>query len=751
MSGPADLSTHFPALAGRSAQQDRDIIEALQSSGLALNLSGLNVGPSTRPQHSADWSQALSSSDIGQDSSALYGLEVRHAAPQMSVPQPPARSDSRPPSPKNPRAEPVFGESINRRSSIAELRSGPMVEAEEYVSSYTPQLRVQRLNYPGGAIIDFLELAPVLRPVTSANSAHSRQAVQAIEKGEHVKTAWRIYKECDREGCGFLTWSNGGIRDFVVAAFQHMGLIPPAETQTYAAHTLFDSNRKMCLSARQSLCLIDALFRAVFVFGTEGSEDSSCPSCGTIYLADAHFCRNCGQRREAPKEQIVRSPPRRAPVPKEEQSPVKTELVEAQAETERLRRELEELRSAEAEAEAVEAAAADGVYGGAAFFGGASGEVAALPSASRETAALVATARAHAENRRLERELKSLRSVARRQRGEAQWLHNVKVELGNAHREKELEREQLQLLELRNEEQARHRHEAHRQAMEAEADLQRQRQLEHRREQELERLLRDREERRQRIQVREKELQEQEMAWYRDQEHLRRKEEQLKQREAQLVADREKRLSQGENLRQRELELSRGLGQKADSIAPGEPEEEADADSSGDAAAQAAAQNLENRKLRRELESLRALAQWQQNEVGAAIAYGGASRAGGPRMESMEKTDPSEHRPKGLLVMASLAAQTLAEGQERPGMASTPASSSFAQQAEPVAFQPGSRQGAPQNHHRRDAAVKAGIDEYDRTVRALMSRVLGREDVSTPGMSEAADRSTGHPDSFLIS
>ena len=45
-----------------------------------------------------------------------------------------------------------------------------------------------------------------------------------------------------------------------------------------------------------------------------------------------------------------------------------------------------------------------------------------------------------------------------------------------------------------------------------------------------------------------------------------------------------------------------------------EPEEEADADAA-EAAAMAAVQSLENRKLRRELESLRALAHWQQSEV----------------------------------------------------------------------------------------------------------------------------------------
>merc|ERR1711963_221047 len=102
------------------------------------------------------------------------------------------------------------------------------------------------------------------------------------------------------------------------------------------------------------------------------------------------------------------------------------------------------------------------------------------------------------------------------------------------------------------------------------------------------------------------------------------------QRESQLLAERQQHLNQGANLRQREMELSKEFGKE--SFVAGEPEEEADADSSSDVAAQAAVQNLENKKLRRELESLRALAHWQQSEVGAAIACG--ARGAGPRIES---------------------------------------------------------------------------------------------------------------------
>ncbi|CAE8653076.1 unnamed protein product, partial [Polarella glacialis] len=296
---------------------------------------------------------------------------------------------------------------------------------EDYVSNYVARLHLRRLSYPGGATVDFPELAPVLRPVAVANARYRTQAVHAIESGVHVRAALHVYSDCDRDGCGFLTWSNGSIRDFVVAVFHQLGLLPPAETQTYAAHTLFDAERRMCLGARECLCLVDALLRAIFVFGAESEDD-------VLFLAAL------GQSLSG----TSRSP--------ETSASVSDELAEAQAETERLRQELEELRALEASAES-------GPPAGLRETPMATAAAAGLPSPSRETAALVWTARAHAENRRLERELHSLKSVARKQRGEVQWLRNVKTELAQAADERELERElereqQLHLMELRRKE-----------------------------------------------------------------------------------------------------------------------------------------------------------------------------------------------------------------------------------------------------------------------------------------------------------
>eukprot|EP00440_Ansanella_granifera_P072008 gb/GFBE01078144.1/.p1 GENE.gb/GFBE01078144.1/~~gb/GFBE01078144.1/.p1 ORF type:complete len:1302 (+),score=285.19 gb/GFBE01078144.1/:1-3906(+) len=884
--------------AGVSAQQDRDILETLHSSGLALNLSSLNLDGSALPDQT-DWSQIFNLSGGGQGGatalsrdSAVRRLSMSAASgfpAAQSTAASAVRSPSRPPSPPFPgmQTEPVTQHTApaTAPAALSALRSGAAVAAEDYVRGYVPHLQMQRLTYPSGTSVYFPDLVHVLSPVATANAPHRAQAVQAMEVGAHVRTALQVYQECDRDGYGLLTWSDGHIHDFVVATFQRLGLVPPAEMQTYAAHTLFDARRKMCLGACDCLCLVDALFRVVFLF-------AGAPSNEAVTQAEpaAHsFHSEAASRTPSPqRSRQSRSSPTQTQA---HLSPLGEELAEAQAETERLRLELEELRAAEAEVDAekqqglapMPAPSSAGCLDPLAA-SITSPEVYSLPAPSRETAALVWTARAHAENRRLERELQSLRSVARRQHGEVQWLHDLKTQLSNACREQELEREQLQLLELHQEEER--RREAA--AQEAEADTQRQRHLEKLRERKLESLMHDREVRRRRLQQRELELHQQEVASQLDQDRILRKEQELRQREAQLQQEHERRLRQAEALRMRELEFSKDLGRHtaskslsrpslADTRAmtpsiagseqqAGEPEEEADADPAGEAAAQAAAQALENKKLRRELESLRALAQWQQQEVGAAIACNSAAAASATadakpcdvaKHQQRQGTSNALFRPgssapargpstKGALVMAALAGEVLAEaahpkspnismgpapidgrgscsnapavtcstcgnifmadatfcrqcgqkrdvaqaatcaqcgniyvsdaafcrkcGHVRSGVPHTPQgglaplpTEPVTAAATPVASRASQLRGygnaAPpkdellpsRRHQHQEHAVRAGIDEYDRTVRDLMSRVLGRsDDLGTPGQSSEAGHALGQSASFEL-
>lgn len=410
-------------------------------------------------------------------------------------------------------------------------------------------------------------------------------------------------------------------------------------------------------------------------------------------------------------DQVPRAPRSRSPGTasvRAVSSPVAEELAQAQAETERLRQELEELKAAEAAAEAGDHRPFTSTEG--------------FLEPTSDTAALLSTAKAHAENRRLERELKNLRALASRQRGEVEWLNELKQHL-NTSRQEELEEEHLRLMEMQQEEEAAEQ-----------AALRQQQEMEERRQRHLEALVQERSERRRRLEQREKELQEQEMAQEAEEERLQQKEQDLQQRELELHKERERSIQQAEALRGRELDVSREIGRLQAAavgltppVAPGpvispsaashvEPEEEADADAA-EAAAMAAAQSLENRKLRRELESLRALAHWQQSEVGAAIACKsaapGESQHRGPSAASAAAGggQSSGSKPRGALVMAALAGEALAQGRQADAPDSAP-------------WQCHTCGSSPE----QSSYGHGGLEDYDRTVRDLMSRVLGRSD-----------------------
>ncbi|CAE7802193.1 unnamed protein product [Symbiodinium sp. CCMP2592] len=681
-------------MAGVTAKQDKEILDTLHSSGFAVDFG------SADPRSDRDLGQMIDT--MATQGSAQSASEVQAArswASRSGRPLEQVTENAEISGLSSSRPDRAASKPLPHRADV-QLRSGPLVAAEEFLRSYRPQMHLQSLVYPNGTKVDFTELAPVLRAVAVANSQSAARMLQAIESGSHVRTALQVFRECDADGCGFLTWSNGGIRDFVMAVFTQLGLVPPAEMQTYAAHTLFDMNRTMCLSACDCLCLTDTLLRAIFLFSSEDAP--------TMQAEPAAKVRSSGSKR-SPRPVV----------------PVAEELAEAQAETERLRQELEELQAAEAQADAM--AADDKEVLGPEVLSARHGR------GIGDTSALVWTARAHAENSRLERELKSLRSLANRQRGEVHWLHELRQQLQTACRQEELEREHQQLMELQEED--------------AEGEL-RERDLERRREQRLEALVQERQERRERIEQRERELQEQELAHDLEQQRLMRKEQDLQQRERELRKEREKRLQQAEALRGHELEFSRELGRLKGSSSPPlqraeemasppsassdrlEPEEEAEADSA-EVAAQAAAQTLENRKLRRELESLRALAQWQQSEVGAVLACrpGDLTRRPADEMpDSQGQQVVGSSRPRGSLVMAALAGEALVERAERDGALQAPAVEGMDGTGRRLGWRPEPCGQDAAALHFRQQGLRNGIQEYDRTVRELMSRVLGRAD-----------------------
>lgn len=215
---PVAKVTSLQQLAGVSAQQDQEILETLRSSGLALK--------------------------------SLEQLEPEKISQMLSQ--------------------------VPRTAAPQQVTSSWMTAAHEYLRRYRPQRGARWLTYPSGVSIDFSELAPVMRVVAMANFQWRLRIFEAIHSGMHVRTAMQVFRSCDPSGCGFLTWSNGQIRDFMMTVFIQLGLVPPAEVQTYAAHTLFDMNRSMCLSACDCLCLVDVMLRAIsLVHGVPRSRSPS--------------------------------------------------------------------------------------------------------------------------------------------------------------------------------------------------------------------------------------------------------------------------------------------------------------------------------------------------------------------------------------------------------------------------------------------------------------------------------------------
>ncbi|CAE7938444.1 unnamed protein product [Symbiodinium necroappetens] len=143
-----------------------------------------------------------------------------------------------------------------------------------------------------------------------------------------------------------------------------------------------------------------------------------------------------------------------------------------------------------------------------------------------------------------------------------------------------------------------------------------------------------------------------------------------------------------------------------------EPEEEAEADSA-EVAAQAAAQTLENRKLRRELESLRALAQWQQSEVGAVLACrpGDLTRPHEEPPVSQGQQVAGSSRPRGSLVMAALAGEALLERAERDGALQAPAGEGMDGTGRPSGWRPESCGQDAATLHFRQQGLRNGIQE----------------------------------------
>lgn len=142
----------------------------------------------------------------------------------------------------------------------------PLMLAEQWAATYSgpPVSKTPYMAYPGGANVNFAEFAPSFSHVAAANAPHVPRIVPSIENGDVVRQTLRLYIACDHDLSGRLSWQNGEVQDFLTHVFDQYGLSSPSEQQMYELYRKFDSDRNTVLYARECLCLVDALFRAIF-------------------------------------------------------------------------------------------------------------------------------------------------------------------------------------------------------------------------------------------------------------------------------------------------------------------------------------------------------------------------------------------------------------------------------------------------------------------------------------------------------
>eukprot|EP00930_Biecheleria_cincta_P029821 TRINITY_DN20693_c0_g1_i1.p1 TRINITY_DN20693_c0_g1~~TRINITY_DN20693_c0_g1_i1.p1 ORF type:complete len:1008 (-),score=151.30 TRINITY_DN20693_c0_g1_i1:100-2868(-) len=143
--------------------------------------------------------------------------------------------------------------------------------AERWVANHKP-LPIDgtvSVAYSTGVLVEFSELAAVLRSLRAANAEHRSRILHVVASGELLKAALRVYKGFD-DGSGYLSWRSCAIQDFVCAVFSYFALSPPNTSQVATLYDKFAGDRQMPpLNTSECLCLVDGLFRATFHCETE--------------------------------------------------------------------------------------------------------------------------------------------------------------------------------------------------------------------------------------------------------------------------------------------------------------------------------------------------------------------------------------------------------------------------------------------------------------------------------------------------
>mmetsp|Transcript_103438 Transcript_103438/g.205603 ORF Transcript_103438/g.205603 Transcript_103438/m.205603 type:complete len:637 (-) Transcript_103438:169-2079(-) len=170
--------------------------------------------------------------------------------------------------------------------------------ARQWASSYAPPqvAKAASVNYPGGLRVHFADYLPSFQAAGHANLTSRDRLLQTLLDPGLPQRLFQLYCSWDRESNGYLTWARGEIRDFALAAFRLFALTPPSEAQVYQLYMRFDLDRNMYLDARECLCLVDALLRAVFC-ATLGSEEDGPDTIAVGPATQAAACQSSEARK----------------------------------------------------------------------------------------------------------------------------------------------------------------------------------------------------------------------------------------------------------------------------------------------------------------------------------------------------------------------------------------------------------------------------------------------------------------------
>ncbi|CAK8993194.1 unnamed protein product [Durusdinium trenchii] len=168
-------------------------------------------------------------------------------------------------------------------SQISTSETHPTSLAQRWVNSYVP-LPVDgtvSIAYSTGVVIQFAAFTSLLQNLademnektgekdgvhTKDSSSRRTHLLSRISSCQLLKRGLDVFQMFDA-GSGYLGWSNNELTNFVSAVFEEEDLTPPSVEQVAPFFEKFaQGNTK--LNTSESLCLVDAMFRAILHSGS---------------------------------------------------------------------------------------------------------------------------------------------------------------------------------------------------------------------------------------------------------------------------------------------------------------------------------------------------------------------------------------------------------------------------------------------------------------------------------------------------